>query len=292
MTTSTIVRLTTALLVGAFTAACTFRPPAVATGTPIADLPSSTAPATLTPAPTATTRPAVTNTAVTPTATATATSSPTATALLETHTPPAPATPDPNEGVGDVIYADNLDGNGGWFWGFSDDVATIGVDGDHVKALMTKANAGWRFTIGPDTLRVGNQQTRVSTHTVACGDNDEYGLLFRINAAEGESPYDGYLFKLRCSGAARFDLVRGTQSTALVDWTPSPAIKVGANADNVLTVWAAGSEFRFYANDQYLFSASDATLADGFFGLYLYDRTAGGMTVNFDDLTVRAVSAP
>ncbi|MCC6192787.1 MAG: hypothetical protein IT318_27520, partial [Anaerolineales bacterium] len=107
------------------------------------------------------------------------------------------------------------------------------------------------------------------------GSGDEYAL---------------YLFKLRCGGAARFELARGSEITTLVDWTPSEAINAGAPADNTLLVWMAGGEFRFYANDQYLFSAQDATLTEGFFGLYLYDRTAGGMTVYFEDLVSRAVT--
>jgi hypothetical protein len=55
-------------------------------------------------------------------------------------------------------------------------------------------------------------------------------------------------------------------------------------------VWMRGGEFRFYVNDEYLFSAQDTTLTEGFFGLYLYDRTAGGMTVYFEDLVARGVT--
>jgi hypothetical protein len=172
----------------------------------------------------------------------------------------ASTTPDPNEGVGDVVYQGRLDGTGTWFWSFSDDVATFGIEGGQLKGVMHQANAGWRFTISPDVLRIGDQQVRVTARTVACGENDEYGLLLRVRQAEGESPYDSYLFKLRCGGAAGFDLVRGTQTTPLVPWTSAPAIKTGAPADNTLMVWAAGNEFRFYANDQYLFSAEDGSL--------------------------------
>ena len=55
-------------------------------------------------------------------------------------------------------------------------------------------------------------------------------------------------------------------------------------------VWAAGSEFRCYVNGQYLFTANDATLTAGFYGIYLYDRTAGGETVTFDTLAAKAVA--
>jgi hypothetical protein len=270
--------------------ACQGRPTAAPTAVA---LPATETPAPATsPAPATRTAPAPTasQTALPPTATPSATASPAPPTATPTST--VPPTPDPNEGVGDVVYQGRLDGTGTWFWSFSDDVATFGIEGGQLKGVMHQANAGWRFTISPDVLRIGDQQVRVTAHTVACGENDEYGLLLRVRQSEGESPYDGYLFKLRCGGAAGFDLVRGTQTTAVVPWTTSTAIKTGAPADNTLMVWAAGSKFRFYANDQYLFSAEDGSLADGFYGLYLYDRTAGGMTVNYSDLVVRGVTAP
>jgi hypothetical protein len=104
------------------------------------------------------------------------------------------------------------------------------------------------------------------------------------------SAYNMYLFKLRCGGAASFGVVHGTTVTPIVDWTASPAIKTGPSADNTLMVWTAGSEFRFYANDQYLFSAQDSTLTSGYYGIYLADRTAAGLTVNFDNLLAHAVN--
>ena len=231
-------------------------------------------------------------------ATEQSTSAPTETTVAATVTslPVTPsntpaATPDPNEALGDVIYQDNLDGTGGWFWTFSDDVATIGVVDGKLKGVMKTANAGWRFTISPDTLQFSSQQVRLAAHIVTCGDNDEYGLMFRVKS-EADKPdfYDGYLFKLRCGGAARLELVQGSQTTALVDWTTSPAIKTGPGADNNLLVWAAGGDFRFYVNDQYMFSAQDSTLTTGFYGIYLYDRTAGGLTVNYDSLVAKAVN--
>jgi hypothetical protein len=251
------------------------------------------APTDVPPAATNTDLPAVATETATATAEpATATASPSPSPI----TPPTatvPATPDPNEGVGDVVYQDPLDGTSAWFWTFSDDVASFGVVDGRVRGVMAQANSGWRFTISPTDLRLGDQQLKLTTHTTACAENDEYGVLFRMaesTATDSPSPYDGYLFKLRCGGAARLDLIQGTTSILLVDWSPSTAIHTGAPADNTLTVWARGSEMRFYANDQYLFTAQDPTFAAGFYGLYLYDRTAGGATVTYEDLVVRSVA--
>jgi hypothetical protein len=49
---------------------------------------------------------------------------------------------------------------------------------------------------------------------------------------------------------------------------------------------------RFYVNDQYLFSAQDATLAEGFYGFLLYDRTNGNMSASWKGLEARAVQLP
>ena len=256
---------------------------------PTATLPAPTlAPPTETAAPSET----PTGTAETPTATttATATISATAPATLASATPAVTATPDPNEAVGDVVYQDKLDGNGGWFWTFSDDVADFGVVDGKLKGTMKKANSGWRFTISPDTAQLGSQQVSLNAHTVSCKDNDEYGLMLRLKADPSKTTFDGDLFKLRCSGAASFQVISGTQTSTIVDWTASPAIKTGAPADNTLLVWAAGSEFRCYVNGQYLFTANDSTLASGFYGIYIYDRSAGGETVTYDTLVAKAVN--
>jgi hypothetical protein len=74
-----------------------------------------------------------------------------------------------------------------------------------------------------------------------------------------------------------------------VDWTASAAIVPNAPAENTLMVWAAQDQFHFYVNDKYLFSVSDKTFADGTLGFYIYDRTNGGESVSFSNLTVKAV---
>ena len=183
-------------------------------------------------------------------ATAAPTMTPTATAVPASATPaavgataiPAAATPNPNEAVGDVVYHDKLDGKGGWFWTFADEVATFGVADGKLKGTMKAANSGWRFTISPDTLQLGSQQVSLNAHSVACGPNDEYGLMFRVTADASSTAFDGYLFKVRCDGLASFQVISGTQTTQVVGWTPSAAIKTGGPADNTLLVWAAGSQ--------------------------------------------------
>ena len=249
------------------------------------------------------TQPIPTNTAVVspttpviiPTVTPPPTNAPEPTATLTpapTTAPAIPPTPDPNEGVGDVTFKDNLDGTGGWYWTFEDDAASFRVSLEEKQLNATaKQNGTWRFTISPDTVKVGDQQIRVSAHTNVCADADEYALLFR-GALAPEGLYTFYAFKLRCDGAARLEILKGSDVTVIVDWTSSPAIKPGAGADNTVTVWAHKDQMRFYVNDQYLFSAQEATLAEGFYGFLLYDRTNGNMSVSWKGLEAKAVILP
>jgi hypothetical protein len=248
-----------------------------ATATPAPQDTPTVAPVPDTPLPPATaTQPAMVEASATP--------SP----IPESPTPQPPATPDPDQGVGDVVFQDPLNGTSQWFWGFRDDVATFGITEGRLRAQMSQANTGWRFSISRDTVRVGNQQVRITANPSACAENDEYGLMFRAGV-DDDGNYSMYLFRLRCGGGARFDLVAGTGMMTVVDWTASPAIQTGQGAENTLMVWMAGSQFRFYVNDQYLFSAQDASLAEGFYAVYVYDRTAGGLTVDFTDLVARSV---
>jgi hypothetical protein len=256
------------------------------TAAPTQPLPADTAAVTPTNPvilPTVTPLPPHTPTPAPPTATST---------LLPTATPTVPPTPDPNEGVGDVVFADRLDGTGGWFWTFEDDAASFGVSSDEKQLNSTAKQSGtWRFNSSPDTVTVGDQQIRVSVHTNVCAEADEYALLFR-GAVDADFNYSFYVFKLRCNGTARLELLEGNNVTVLVDWTPSTAIKPGPDTDNTLLVWANKDQMRFYVNDQYLFSAQDATLAEGFYGFFLYDRTNGNMSVSWKGLEARAVKLP
>jgi hypothetical protein len=254
--------------------------PAATATAPVAT--ATALPATVTAAAPTATAPAPTETAAVPTATVAAPTEPAPTEAV-------PATPDPNEGLGELIYADPLDGSSGWNWGFSDEAVTFGVENGQLVASMSTSAEWWRFSLGPDGLSAGNQQARVTARPVTCEGLDEYGLIFR-GGERAEGGYDLYVFKLRCDGAASFEAVLDGKTTTLVDWTGSPAIQTGAEAENTLVAWMNGGEFRFYVNEQYLFSAQDATLTAGYYGFYLMDRSDGGLKVTFDDLLAREVT--
>lgn len=235
-----------------------------------------------------------------PTAAATAMTAPTSTSAPASPTPGAKAspvftalptdvpTPDPNEGVGDVVYQDKFDGTSGWYWTYlEDNVAAFSVAGGKLNAVMKVSTSGARDTGGKPGLKVGDQQLQVTATTNLCYAKDEYGVMFRVNA----DATDGYLFELSCEGKARVEVLHSYKPTVLVDWTASPAIVANAPAQNTLLVWAAQDQFRFYVNGKYLFSVSDKTFADGMYAFYIWDHTNGGASVSFSDMVAKAVKA-
>jgi hypothetical protein len=275
-----ILLLTGALLLSA----CTLGQTQTATSTPPPTIPPATpteAEPTDTPAP---------PTETAPPATATETATPTET---EPPTPTVEATPDPERGVGDIVFEERFDGASGWNWSFTEeDVVSFQRDGDELAATMFESGSGWRATIGPPGIVIGDQQTRLTIRTDSCANGDEYGLIFRSAFNEEESTFDGYLFAINCAGQAQVSELDNSQRSVLLDWQPSAAINAGAPADNTLLIWAADEELNFYVNDEYVGTVSDDSLAQGGYGLYLRDRSGGGASVVYDDLIVREVDLP
>jgi len=205
-----------------------------------------------------------------------------------TTTPPPTA--DPNLNVTDtILYADNFDGKSGWFWTFSDDTADFGAKDGQLNVLAKQSSGSWRYVTRTDT-QVGDQQLRVTAHLIDCGADDEYGLMFR--GVDQSEVFTSYIFKLNCNGAARVERLQGTDIFLLQDWTASSAIQSGPGAENKLLAWMLKDQFHFYVNDQYLFSLTDSTLAEGYYGFYVRDVTAGQMSLNFTNMVAKEVKAP
>ena len=211
-------------------------------------------------------------------------------AIPLTPTAEALATPDPNLGVGEIIYSDALDGSTDFDWALNAESVTFALGGGQLNAVMTQSNVGGRF-IAREDVGGGDQQVSVTARANLCYDLDEYGLVFR-GMRDSLNNYHYYLFKLTCGGMMRVELIQNFETTVLVDWTPSPAIISGAPAENTLMVWAAQAQMHFFVNDRYIASATDDTLATGFWGFYLRDRTSGGESVSFVNLVAREVLTP
>ncbi len=141
-----------------------------------------------------------------------------------------------------------------------------------------------------DDISAGDQQLRVTTKTGTCPGNDEYGVMYRA-AYMANQKLETYIYKLNCAGQARVEILNDTTTTVLKDWESFPAIKSGASAENTLMIWMEKDQFNFYADDQYLFSLTDATLPQGFYGFYVQSHSGGGGDLSFDDFVVKEVAA-
>jgi hypothetical protein len=56
-----------------------------------------------------------------------------------------------------------------------------------------------------------------------------------------------------------------------------------------LSVWASGSEMRFFVDDMLLFTVNDTLLYSGRLGVFIRARGEGPLTVSFSDLMIYAL---
>lgn len=214
--------------------------------------------------------------------TETSTSSPTATDIpTETPTPDftptetVPATPDPDENLGGIRFEEKFDGGSGWGWTYIEEgVVTFGIDSGGVLATFQDSNQGWRISLGPDNFSAGDQRAQLTVRALICGDQDEWGFLFRSAFTEDEK-FNGYIFKLNCAGQVRVEKLVENQSSVLLGWVPVEGVKTGAGGENTLMIWALGEEMRFYVNDVYVDTLIDSTYQSGEYGIFAQDKTNG-----------------
>jgi hypothetical protein len=124
----------------------------------------------------------------------------------------------------------------------------------------------------------------VSANPSLCRENDSYGLLLR---AANEWSY--YRWVITCGGQTRLERVKDGRAVLIQDWLISPQIRLGPGVDLRLAVWMYGSQMRFFIDGVEQFSARDPLFSSGSVGFF---ARAGGdtpLTVNFSQLSVRAI---
>ena len=100
---------------------------------------------------------------------------------------------------------------------------------------------------------------------------DEGGILFRANP--NNSTY--YLFRIDTNGAYDLFVYSSNQASSakrLLNGT-AQGFKTGPNQPNILALVAQGNNLYFYANGQYIDSASDSTFTSGKIGVFGEDAT-------------------
>jgi hypothetical protein len=113
-----------------------------------------------------------------------------------------------------------------------------------------------------------------------------FGLLFRANPEAG----DFYLFKISADGFVWIGrYLAGAEETTIIGdhWFESPAVQTGLNATNKLRVVAEGGNMILYVNEQEVGRVTDTTFSSGDVGVLVQTLGGGGVTVEFDNLSVR-----
>jgi hypothetical protein len=91
----------------------------------------------------------------------------------------------------------------------------------------------------------------------------EAGIIFRANDPEPSA----YLFVISYNGLYALNISEGIQHGAILAFGRSPAIKVGLNQPNLLSVMARGRDFNLFINKHFVKSIQDNTYAAGAIGL-------------------------
>ena len=92
------------------------------------------------------------------------------------------------------------------------------------------------------------------------------GLIFRLNFAA--SSLNTYLFLIDHLGGYRLVALQNNNNARQLAIGVSPAVNVGLNQSNLLTVIARGSNFYLYVNKQYITSAGDNAFSSGVVGVF------------------------
>jgi hypothetical protein len=223
----------------------------------------------------------------TPTETIAASETPT---LETTPTSDMPTTPDPAEGRGGIFYNDPFDGSTGWGWTYIEDgVVRFVPEAEGVLVIFEEANQGWRISLGPDTVSIGDQVVEITTRAEVCRDQDEWGLLFRGMFTE-ENRFNGYLIKMNCTGQVRMEILEENMGSVLLDWTAVEGVETGSGSENSLMVWTEGKEFRIYVNQTFVATVEDTTYDNGQYGIFGQDRSTGDAQFLFLSMQVYAVT--
>ncbi len=123
----------------------------------------------------------------------------------------------------------------------------------------------------------------VDTRIVDGPDSADVAVVFR----DSPDAYSFYYFAVRADGTYSFSLFADSGWDTLIDWTNTPAIRVGDV--NHIAISAQGSQFVFLINGQVVDKFENDRLTEGQIGLGIDVYDAGDQVVfEFDNLEIRA----
>jgi len=198
-------------------------------------------------------------------------------------TQPILPTADEKPAVEEELLSDDFTDSAQWSTGLT--AAGSVAFGDKELTLAVSQPKGTLLSLSKAPLPE-NFYLEMTVDLSLCRGGDAYGLLLRAS-----SPGDYYRYVISCTGQLRLERLKNSKLAILQDWTVGGQIPSGSPLMLRLGVWAAGSEMRFFINDEYAFSARDPVFTGGTLGVFA--RSAGDtpVTVSFSDLHVFALGA-
>jgi hypothetical protein len=174
---------------------------------------------------------------------------------------PSP-TPDIASGLGPILFHDNFNQDLGWVHLHSN-VGGSSIYNGRFSLSVRQANAF--YTALSPVKEFTDGYVEVVVQAVLCTDDDEFGLMFRVDPSGGH-----YRFTLTCKGEAR-------------------VTRISEGSEVAVIVIAEGERFRFFLNGEEIFTARDPGLRWGGLGLFVRARRGGQTTASFDDFIVRTL---
>ncbi len=179
-----------------------------------------------------------------------------------------------------VLLQDNFESPCSTFVSFIlPDYSYLYQSGRYEMRVETEETAIW----GPAQQEFSDIVLDVDTIQFEPARDSSTGVLCRV-----QDQFNFYGFEIRNDGTYRvFALVEG-QLEALQDWTDSPAIQRGRDAQNHLQASCIDDELSFTVNGTLLGNYTDSRLRRGDIAFIAVTYEEGGLWVAFDNLVVRS----
>jgi hypothetical protein len=224
-----------------------------------------------------------------PTPTATPRPSPTAAIVFPTLIPTPTVTPlassTPSPGIaadaGPLLFQASFSPDEAWRLS-SDADGGASLSGGSLVIAVSRPNAS-RYVLAP-APPVADFLLEAGVRAGLCADEDEIGILFRVNSEE-----DHYRFTLNCQGEVRLTRVLGPGAAVLTGPADAPNAIPGSPAENRIAILARADTFTFYVNGAEVLRSHDPYLTSGHVGFFVRSASQGQTTAALTSLTLRAL---
>jgi hypothetical protein len=184
-------------------------------------------------------------------------------------------------GQGDLIFSDTFDQPELWN-SASSSPASAGLS-NHQLVLSVNGQ-GYSIISLRSLPTLGDFYAEAVVQVALCRGKDEYGMIFRASPGGND-----YRLAVNCNGEIRLERDRAGSISSLQTWLSSGDAPLGGPAQVKLGVWAAGSEMRFFLNDNFQFSVHDPVLHNGTLGFFASSNGTTPLVVSFSDLQAYSV---